>query len=109
VSAAPGPVGPSFGFEPAGDARFAVRGDMTFATAAALHAAGLAALRGSTASTLELDCSGVTAADSAGLAVLVDWLSWARGAGRQLRLRAVPSKLVDIARISELDELIAPA
>lgn len=99
----------AFTFAPAGAARFAVGGEMTFATAAALHGAGLAAFRASAGAALELDCSGVTAADSAGLAVLVDWLSWARQAGRELRLRSVPAKLVDIARISELDELIAPA
>lgn len=109
MSGVAGPRAGAFSFERAGEARFAVRGEMTFATAAALHGAGLAALRSSTGDSLELDCSAVTAADSAGLAVLVDWLSWARQAGRQLRLRAVPAKLVDIARISELDELIAPA
>lgn len=57
---------------------------------------------------LELDCSGVSAADSAGLAVLVDWLAWARHAGRTLHLRGVPAKLIDIARISELDTLLVP-
>ena len=102
-------AGAGFSFEPAGPARFAVRGAMTFATAAQLHAAGLQALSASTDAALELDCSRVSAADSAGLAVLVDWLAWARRSGRRLRLVSVPRKLVDIARISELDELIAPA
>jgi phospholipid transport system transporter-binding protein len=82
---------------------------MTFATAARLHSAGLAAFAAAAEAQLEMDCSGVSSADSAGLAVLVDWLAWARKSGRTLRLRGVPPKLVDIARISELDELIAPA
>jgi phospholipid transport system transporter-binding protein len=81
---------------------------MTFATAAPLHAAGLAALEASTEPSLTLDCAGVGGADSAGLAVLVDWLAWARTAGRQLQLKNVPPKLLDIARISELDELLVP-
>jgi phospholipid transport system transporter-binding protein len=82
---------------------------MTFATAAALHSAGLAAFAGTGDPALELDCGGVSSADSAGLAVLVDWLGWARRSGRTLRLHALPPKLLDLARISELDELIAPA
>lgn len=103
------PAPASFSFAPAGSGRFTVGGAMTFATAARLHAAGLAAFAAAGDGPLDLDCSGVSSADSAGLAVLVDWLAWARGSGRTLRLRGVPSKLLDIARISELDELIAPA
>jgi phospholipid transport system transporter-binding protein len=82
---------------------------MTFATAAPLHAAGLAALGASPEARLALDCSGVGDADSAGLVVLVDWLAWARAAGKELQLQNVPPKLLDIARISELDELLVPA
>lgn len=100
--------GPAFEFGRSGPGAFAVRGAMTFATAARLHPAGLAALGASGEQRLVLDCAGVGNADSAGLAVLVDWLAWARGAGRELQLKNVPGKLVDIARISELDELLVP-
>lgn len=103
-----GAAAAAFDFSAVGPGRYAVGGAMTFATAAALHAAGLATLGGSSEPRLELDCSAVSAADSAGLAVLVDWLAWARGAGRTLQLRNLPEKLVDIARISELDELLVP-
>ncbi len=102
-------AGPAFGFGPAGPGRFAVSGSMTFATAAPLHAAGLAALGASPETRLALDCAGVGDADSAGLVVLVDWLAWARSAGKELELQNVPSKLLDIARISELEELLAPS
>jgi len=100
---------PAFEFISSGPAHFAVRGAMTFATAAGLHAAGLAALGTSPQPRLELDCSAVGEADSAGLAVLVDWLAWARAAGRELHLKNLPPKLLEIARISELDELLVPA
>ena len=101
-------TGAPFEFAAAGAARFAVRGAMTFATAARLHAAGLAAFRQSADASLELDCSGVLNADSAGLAVLVDWLAWAHQSGRTLHLRNLPAKLLAIARISELDTLLDP-
>jgi phospholipid transport system transporter-binding protein len=46
-------------------------------------------------------------ADSAGLAVLLDWLSAAKRAGRSLRYAHLPEDLVALARISEVDELLA--
>jgi len=100
---------PAFEFISSGPAQFAVRGAMTFATASGLHAAGLAALGASKGPRLELDCSAVGEADSAGLAVLVDWLAWARAVGRELHLKNLPPKLLEIARISELEDLLVPA
>ena len=39
----------------------------------------------------------------------IPFLAWARAAGKDLQLKNVPPKLLDIARISELDELLVPA
>ncbi len=82
---------------------------MTFATAAKALPDGLRQLQGCEGADLIIDCGGVTAADSAGLAVLVEWLAWGRRAERRIELRAVPRALIDIARISELEELLEPA
>jgi phospholipid transport system transporter-binding protein len=49
----------------------------------------------------------VSLADSAGLAVLLDWLSAAKAAGRKLRYTHLPKDVVALARISEVDELLA--
>jgi phospholipid transport system transporter-binding protein len=56
-----------------------------------------------------VDCAGVTRADSAGLAVLLDWLAWGRRKSRALSLTNLPESLIAIARISEVDELLQPA
>jgi phospholipid transport system transporter-binding protein len=53
-----------------------------------------------------VDCSAVTASDSAGLAVLIEWLAWARRGGRELRYDGVPEAICAIARISEVDGLL---
>jgi phospholipid transport system transporter-binding protein len=53
-----------------------------------------------------IDLSGVTAGDSAGLAVLVEWLSAARARGATLRYEAVPAQILAIARISDLEALL---
>jgi len=85
--------------------RLSARGPLTFATARLARAAGLSTLeRGS--AMLELDCAGITAADSAGLAVLIDWLGRAKQAGSRLCYRHLPQGLTSLARISDLEELL---
>jgi phospholipid transport system transporter-binding protein len=88
------------------DDRLGASGPLTFATARAARHAGLEALR-SGAQPLQIDCAGVTASDSAGLAVLLDWLAAARLAGRKLRLTALPEGLMALGRISEVEQLLS--
>ena len=96
----------SFTLEPAAAGRCIARGALTFATARAARTRGLAALGASTGP-LEIDCGELGLADSAGLAVLLDWLSAAKGDGRSLRFAHLPRDLLALARISEVDELLA--
>lgn len=91
-----------------GDGRIAVTGELTFATAREARQVGLLALEGSRAERIVVDCAGVTRADSAGLAVLLDWLAWGRRKSRAVSLTNLPESLVAIARISEVDELLLP-
>jgi phospholipid transport system transporter-binding protein len=86
--------------------RIVVVGELTFATAREARQIGLLVLESSGADRLVVDCSGVTRADSAGLAVLLDWLAWGRRRSRGVSLQNLPASLVAIARISEVDELL---
>jgi phospholipid transport system transporter-binding protein len=92
-----------------GEGRFVVAGELTFATARAAREAGIVALESSRAERIVVDCAGVTRADSAGLAVLLDWLAWGRRKSRAVSLTNLPESLVAIARISEVDELLTAA
>jgi phospholipid transport system transporter-binding protein len=83
------------------------RGQLTFASARSARALGLSAVTGAAAGALEFDCAGISAADSAGLAVLIDWLAYARARGRTLRYRQLPAGIAALARISEVEELLA--
>jgi phospholipid transport system transporter-binding protein len=83
--------------------RLAASGDLGFATAARALPAGLALIDSGTRS---VDLSGLEATDSAGLAVLVEWLAAAQGRGAALAYESVPAQLLAIARISELDGLL---
>ena len=93
----------------AGDGRFVGAGELSFATARDARLVGLLALEGSSAQRIVVDCAGVTRADSAGLAVLLDWLAWGRRKSRAVSLTNLPESLVAIARISEVDELLTAA
>jgi phospholipid transport system transporter-binding protein len=86
--------------------RVTVSGELTFATAREARQLGLLVLDGSRADRIVVDCAGVRRADSAGLAVLLDWLAWSRRRSRPLALENLPASLVAIARISEVDELL---
>ena len=87
--------------------RAAVGGVLDFDTVGPLLAAGAAAIGAGEASVI--DFAGVSAADSAGLALLIEWLSVARGADRKLRYVNLPQQLQQLARLSEVEELLPTA
>ena len=56
---------------------------------------------------ITLDLDQVTSVDSAGLALLLRWIANARHESTQIRLLNIPEKLLSIARISDVDGLLA--
>jgi phospholipid transport system transporter-binding protein len=94
------------GISEAASGRVTVTGELTFASAREARQVGILVLEGSRADRIVVDCQGVTRADSAGLAVLLDWLAWGRRKSRPVSLENLPPSLVAIARISEVDELL---
>ncbi|MGO9513496.1 MAG: lipid asymmetry maintenance protein MlaB [Steroidobacteraceae bacterium] len=94
----------SASFELLADERARVVGALSFATVSALLPVGSEAIkRGQVA---VIDLSGVAGSDSSGLALLIEWLSVAKGAHRALRYENVPSQLQQLARLSEVEELL---
>lgn len=87
-----------------GEGRFSVTGDLTFDTVAELLDRGQK--RFSAHSRIILDLSEVAATDSAGLALLMEWVSWANHSVREIRYENVPERLVNIAAISEVESML---
>jgi len=56
---------------------------------------------------INIDLSGVTYVNSAGLALLLEWKRMAIAEDRKMELRGVPQKLLNIARLSELDGILS--
>lgn len=102
ASAAPA----SFEIAVSSPGRFAARGALNFANARRARSEGLNVLRASSARDLEIDCSGITHSDSAGLAVLLDWMAIMKREGRPLRFAGLPAGLLAVARISGVEEML---
>jgi phospholipid transport system transporter-binding protein len=58
---------------------------------------------------LDIDLGGVGESDSAGLALLIEWLRVARQAQKEIRFANVPAQIEALARISEVEDLIGGA
>jgi len=91
-------------FETLEGERSKVMGSLTFATVTKLLPQGSAAIDAGRASIIDL--AGVTDSDSSGLALLIEWLSVSKEARRPLRYESMPAQLHQLARLSEVDELL---
>ncbi len=58
---------------------------------------------------ITVDLSGVTRANSAGLALLMEWVHVARQQGRSFKFANIPAKLLSLAHVTELDEFLPGA
>ena len=55
---------------------------------------------------IEVDLSGVTKSDSAGLALLLEWITWANHNVREIRFLQTPEKIEAIAKTTEVSDLL---
>lgn len=74
-----------------------------------LREAGRTLIQGSPAASLVLDCAAVEKSSSVGLSLLLAFIRDARGAGKSLSVRGLPSDMQEIAWVSGLHELFTPA
>lgn len=84
---------------------FAPAGELGFDTAARVHEEGMRAIRAAPAA-LRISLGKLTQVDSAGLAVLLDWLREAAARDCQLEFVELPESLRRLAAISEVDQLL---
>src|SRR5579864_7537062 len=83
----------AFRLVPGGEGGIAAQGPLNFASARRACELGERALAEAPAGKLEIDCRGITVSDSAGLAVLLQWLGLAKRAHRSLRYTGLPEGL----------------
>ena len=93
-----------FTLEDLGDGHFALAGEVTFDTAEKILRVSERQFEKHTR--LEIDLSGVTLSDSAGLALLLEWVTWANHTVREIRYSGMPEKVLAIAKTTEVDDLL---
>jgi len=91
-------------FEAQNGERARVNGVLHFTTVATLLRLGSEAIANGRAAVIDL--SGVKDSDSSGLALLIEWLSIARAEGKSLRYENIPTQLHQLARLSDVEELL---
>jgi phospholipid transport system transporter-binding protein len=87
-----------------GESRFAVEGSLDFESVVTLAEEGRRLFSGP--GVLEVDLLGVSEANSAGLALLLEWLDIARGRKLELRFRNLPGPLSRLAELTNLRGLL---
>ncbi len=87
-----------------GGGRFTLSGRMAFDTAGQIlrESEGLFAEH----TRIEVDLASVDETDSAGLALLLEWITWANHTVREIRFTEMPDKINAIAKTTEVDHLL---
>ncbi len=87
-----------------GGGRFAVRSELTFTSATDILEQSKRLF--ADCERISVDMSDVQDADSAGLALLIEWVSWARRFNREIVYENIPQQILAIAQISEVTDLL---
>ena len=87
-----------------GDGRFKLSGDMSFETVDRILRESEGPF--SDYAQIEVDLSAVEHTDSAGLALLLEWITWANHTVREIRFVEIPERIVAIAETTEVEKLL---
>ena len=86
------------------DERLVIEGELDFTTVVRLREA-VQPLFGS-GNDVRIDLQGITRSDSAGLALLVEWMRAAQRLGKPIQFLNIPAQMLAIARVSSLDQVL---
>ena len=85
-----------------GNGEWLIHGELTFASIQGKFIDSPPFLRGG--KEIILDFSHVTTTDSAGLALMIEWIKLSRHQHAKLQFRNVPKQLLNLAKLSGLDK-----
>lgn len=91
-------------FQAEGPGKFRLQGNMNFESSPAALDESMRLFADQP--DIELDLSNVSSTDSAGLALLVEWVGWAKREKRQLYFSHLPAQALALARISDVEKLL---
>jgi phospholipid transport system transporter-binding protein len=86
-----------------GAGHFVVEGNLTFSTIDKNTVKSLDFL--TAAKQVTVDLSGITLIDSAGLALMIEWIKYTRSKRIHLSFKNLPEQLLNLAKLSGFDEI----
>lgn len=89
-----------------GEGRFRISGELSFKTVNLVLEESRDSIFAHTGPTVEIDLGEVSRADSAGLALLLQWMRMARSSQLNILFRHLPEQLLAIAHAGDLEELL---
>lgn len=92
--------------EALGEGRYRVSGVLDAVTVPGLLRESMQRMSATSGAELQIDLGGVKESDSAGLALVLEWLRQARHRNQKIRFANVPRQIAALAKISEVDALI---
>jgi phospholipid transport system transporter-binding protein len=93
-----------FDIRPVGPGRYALEGELSFASAG--QALQKTAKMFTAQAAVVFDLAGIVKADSAGLALLLEWLRQADSGGAELRYAKLPGQLSAMAQVAGVDGIL---
>lgn len=96
---------PSANIELIGDNSLRLSGELSFKTVPALVANNKDFL--SNSNSIDIDLSDVSRADSAGVALLIEWQRQAQKQNKSICFVNIPSQMLAIVRLSGVDDLLS--
>ena len=93
--------------KPLSEGGFSVSGALTFETVPALAHDSASVLSGG--GDINLDLQGISHADSAGLALLIEWMRTARAQEKGIVFKNVPPQMLAMATMSGLENILPTA
>ncbi|MFA6037629.1 MAG: STAS domain-containing protein [Legionellales bacterium] len=90
----------------ANDHEWVLQGPLNVQTIRHIWRKGLHSLDKTSAREITLNLKDLTHSDSASVALLIDWLRYAKTKNKTLRLNHVPQKIQDIIRLSNLQNIL---
>jgi phospholipid transport system transporter-binding protein len=82
--------------------QFVIDGDLTFATIDKQTLKSFSFLKG--AKEITIDLGRVSSTDSAGLALMIEWIKYSRHNRTQIAFKNIPEQLLNLAKLSGFDQ-----
>lgn len=95
-----------FTLAPGGDGNLVLTGALNIATVTRIHRESLGYFHDALSVPRSIDLRGVTSADSAGLALLIEWIRLGRQQDCDIKFLNMPAQMLPLARLFGVDHLL---